>query len=378
MNSKSMMLIFGAAGVLSLPLLCMFFLLFFFAPVGGIGGGTAACQGGPDTTDVGQRTSGKDDNGNGEGMGGFQLPKPDGAGEQNKDAGPIPSNFLAAYKAAGKQYGLPWQLLAGVGEDESGHNEGSVSSVGAQGPMQFMPSTWATYGVDGNGDGVKNMWDIGDAAFGAAKYLVALGVKNGPTGVFGALGKYNGSYPSHVYANDVLKYAWEYATGKVIVVPGQGGQCSPPVDASTIGGRIVQYAQKWLGTPYQFAGGNFHGPTVGVDSRHDGALGFDCSGLTMYAVYNATGGKVALDHYVPSQYGDSRIQLVPMEQLQPGDLVFLDDLGHVGIYVGNQRIIDAPQTGEYVRYDSLAPGSYFYNNFVSGGRVLYGSNEKKS
>lgn len=376
MGSKTMMLLFGAAAILGLPLVCMFFLLFFFAPVGGIGGGAATCQVGQ--TDVGDQTNTETKTeGKGSDLGAFELPKPDGSGEQDKDAGPIPSDYLAAYKAAGQHYGLPWELLAGVGEDESGHHAGSVSSAGAQGPMQFEPGTWSTYGVDGNGDGVKNVWDIGDAAFGAANYLVHLGVKDGPSGVFGALAKYNGSYPSHVYANDVLRYAWEYATGKVIVVPGGGGGECSVIDASTVGGKIVQYAQKWLGTPYQFGGGNEHGPTVGDNSRGDGKLGFDCSGLTLYAVYNATGGKIDLAHYVPDQYNDHRIQHVPIDQLQPGDLVFLDDLGHVGIYVGNHRIIDAPQTGEYVRYDSLAPGSYFYDNFVSGGRVLVGSQQKR-
>lgn len=383
MNSRSTMLMFAGGGMLALPVLLLLVMLFIFGPAGvaggaGTGAAAAICNGGPPLADETTPKPSPTDTGTGDGgtdVNGFQLPKPTGPGDQPGNAGPIPANFLVAYKAAASQYGLPWQLLAGVGMTESGHHEGSVSSAGAQGPMQFMPATWATYGVDGNGDGVKNMWDIDDAAFGAAKYLVSLGVRNGPKGVLDGLDKYNASYPNpeHTYANNVLKYAWEYATGKVIIVSGGGsGECTT-VDASTVGGKIVQYAQKWLGTPYQFAGGDFHGPTVGVDSRGDGKLGFDCSGLTMYAVYNATGGKIALDHYVPNQYNDHRIKQVPMDQLQPGDLVFLDDLGHVGIYVGNQKIIDAPQTGEYVRYDSLAPGSYFYQNFVSGGRVMAGS-----
>ncbi|HEX6446613.1 MAG TPA: peptidoglycan DD-metalloendopeptidase family protein [Streptosporangiales bacterium] len=173
------------------------------------------------------------DNNNNDGsdLGGFELPKPDGPGEQNKNAEPIPSNYLAAYKAAGQKYGIPWELLAGIGNDESSHGQDNSAGIhsgqnpwGAMGPMQFLQGTWDTYGVDGNGDGVKNVYDIADAAFGAANYLVASGVKKGPQGVWDALWAYN---HLHAYANDVLRYAWSYATGKVIVVPGQdGGQCA--------------------------------------------------------------------------------------------------------------------------------------------------------
>lgn len=194
--------------------------------------GTPAPKDDKDSKD--QLNGNGDDGGDvdGENLGGFQLPKPDGPGEQNRDAGPIPSDYLAAYKAAGQRYGLPWQLLAGIGFDESSHGQSNGSGVhsgsnsaGAKGPMQFLQGTWDAYGVDGNGDGVKNVYDIADAAFGAANYLVASGAKKGPEGVWDALWAYN---HLHAYANDVLKYAWEYATGKVIVVPGGSqGQCAP-------------------------------------------------------------------------------------------------------------------------------------------------------
>jgi cell wall-associated NlpC family hydrolase len=174
------------------------------------------------------------------------------------------------------------------------------------------------------------------------------------------------AYPS-AYAQ------WEtLATRLVATFDGQAATCAQTtaVTATTLGAAIVAYAQKWLGTPYQYGGGSDTGPTVGDNSRGDGALGFDCSGLTMYAVYQATHGKVSLNHYVADQYADPRIQHIAYNQLQPGDLVFLDNLNHVGIYTGHQTIIDAPDTGAYVRYDSIAPGTYFYQHFVGGGRVI--------
>ncbi|MGH3095077.1 MAG: peptidoglycan DD-metalloendopeptidase family protein [Streptosporangiales bacterium] len=166
-------------------------------------------------------------------LGGFQLPKPDGAGEQGGMAGGVPSDYLAAYKAAGAQYGVPWQLLAGIGWTETKHGTSNLPGVhsgeneaGAGGPMQFLEGTWEQYGVDGdNSGGAPNRYDIGDAAFGAANYLVASGVKNGPQGVWDALWAYN---HSHAYANDVLSYAWDYAKGDIRILPGGvNGECSP-------------------------------------------------------------------------------------------------------------------------------------------------------
>lgn len=391
MSGKTTTYLACVAGFVVLPMVGLFFLLFIFGPafIVGAAGAAATCSGPPDVSLAATSGggNGKGDNSGGGKELGFELPKPSGPGEKGQPlhAVGIPPNYKKAYVAAGQRYGLPWQLLAGVGMAEStqGTSPTMKSNMGALGPMQFEPSTWATYGVDGNNDGVKNIWDIQDAAAGTANYLVHLGVRSSPQGVVDALRHYNGTGPTTLlYANDVLRYTWEYATGKVSVVPsGQSGECSNvSVTAGTVNGKILQYAQHWLGTPYQFGGGDIHGPTVGQNSRGDGKLGFDCSGLVLYAVYNATGGKIALPHNAESQYNDHRIQHLTIDQLQPGDLVFLDQLGHIGIYAGVRNgtpmMIDAPHTGAYVRYDSLAPGSHFYNNFVAGGRVIYGSNNK--
>jgi len=86
----------------------------------------------------------------------------------------IPLFLLPIYKAAAVQYGVPWQVLAAINEIETDYGRNlSVSSAGAVGWMQFMPSTWKTWGVDANGDGVADPYNPVDAIFSAARYLHA-------------------------------------------------------------------------------------------------------------------------------------------------------------------------------------------------------------
>jgi murein DD-endopeptidase MepM/ murein hydrolase activator NlpD len=88
----------------------------------------------------------------------------------------IPPFLLPIYQAAGIQYSVPWQVLAAINEIETNYGRNlSVSSAGALGWMQFMPSSWAMYGVDANGDGVKDPYNPVDAIFAAARYLKAAG-----------------------------------------------------------------------------------------------------------------------------------------------------------------------------------------------------------
>jgi hypothetical protein len=88
----------------------------------------------------------------------------------------IPPFLLPIYQAAGIQYSVPWQVLAAINEIETDYGRNlSVSSAGALGWMQFMPSSWAMYGVDANGDGVKDPYNPVDAIFAAARYLKAAG-----------------------------------------------------------------------------------------------------------------------------------------------------------------------------------------------------------
>lgn len=92
----------------------------------------------------------------------------------------IPPLYLRLYVAAARRYGIDWAILAGIGKVECDNGrdlspsctkEGVDNAAGAGGPMQFLASTWAMYGVDGNGDGRADRWDPADAIFSAAHYL---------------------------------------------------------------------------------------------------------------------------------------------------------------------------------------------------------------
>lgn len=99
--------------------------------------------------------------------------------------------YIRLYRASAKKYGFgkDWYILAAVGKVETNHGENmGPSSAGAMGPMQFMPSTWKTSGVDGNGDGVANVMDPRDAIPAAARYLKTGGA---PKDWYAALFSYN-------------------------------------------------------------------------------------------------------------------------------------------------------------------------------------------
>jgi murein DD-endopeptidase MepM/ murein hydrolase activator NlpD len=103
----------------------------------------------------------------------------------------IPPFLLPIFQAAGTAYGIPWQVLAAINEVETDYGRDlSVSSAGAEGWMQFLPSEWARYGVDANGDGWEDPYNPADAIFAAARYLRAAG---GDTDIKAAVYAYNHS-----------------------------------------------------------------------------------------------------------------------------------------------------------------------------------------
>jgi peptidoglycan DL-endopeptidase CwlO len=113
--------------------------------------------------------------------------------------------------------------------------------------------------------------------------------------------------------------------------------------------RIVHYARRLLGVRYTYGGSS-------------PSSGFDCSGFTRF-VYAHFG--FDLPHYSGAQFGEGR--RVTVGALLPGDLVFFDGLGHVGIYIGGGRFIHAPHTGTRVTIDSLAG---WYGARYDGARRL--------
>ena len=120
-------------------------------------------------------------------------------------------------------------------------------------------------------------------------------------------------------------------------------------------GAFIAAAEKEIGLPYVWGGGTYTGPSgIGSDGR---GPGFDCSGLVMYAAYQASRGKVRLLHYTGDQINET--QTVSWADKQPGDIIFYTYPGetvphHVVIYLGGDRILEAPQTGENVRYGTLS------------------------
>ena len=113
---------------------------------------------------------------------------------------------------------------------------------------------------------------------------------------------------------------------------------------------VVGVALSQLGTPYVWAG--------------SAPGGFDCSGLVMWAFAQVG---VSLPH---STYADYSLGVpVSRDQLQPGDLVFFDGLGHMGIYIGGGQFVHAPHTGDVVRISSLDE-SWYSSTYVGARRIL--------
>jgi peptidoglycan DL-endopeptidase CwlO len=113
-------------------------------------------------------------------------------------------------------------------------------------------------------------------------------------------------------------------------------------------GGVVGIAMQYLGIPYVYGGAS--------------PSGFDCSGLVMY-VFGQIG--VSLPHNAAAQYGSG--MPVSRDQLQAGDLVFFNGLGHVGIYIGGGQFIHAPHTGDVVKISTL---SGWYSSTYVGARRL--------
>jgi hypothetical protein len=192
----------------------------------------------------------------------------------------IPPELMALYISAEQRYGVPWSVLAAINSIESGfgHNLGP-SSAGALGPMQFMPATWRRYGVDGNGDGRKNIMDAEDAIPAAARYLKASGA---PRDLHKAVFAYN---HAQWYVDKVLALASTFAEGGNLLV---GSACadSPTGDASAQAVYDAANALHAMHVPYNYGGGHVTPARPGPGA--DGPFaGLDCSSAISWVLQHA-------------------------------------------------------------------------------------------
>jgi peptidoglycan DL-endopeptidase CwlO len=293
-----------------------------------------------------------------------------GQAPEGAQAKSIPANYLYWYQRVGNQYDVPWTILAGIGTVESDNGQTTLPGVhsgsnpfGAAGPMQIgiggaagnvwgglpvHPASEVVNGVatDEDGGPDASVYDPADAIAGAAKYLLTAGVQTNPSS---AIFAYN-----HLqsYVQSVLSYASAYAGGNFSVVSADMPSASSAAGCTTAGGvpsitapnqavaTAIAYAEQQLGKPYQWGG-------TGPDA-------FDCSGLVMMA-YRAAGIDIART----SQEQWATEPRVPASQVEPGDLVFFvgadgtpTSPGHVGLVIGDGKMIEAYATGFPIRVAS--------------------------
>ncbi|MFF5427132.1 MULTISPECIES: bifunctional lytic transglycosylase/C40 family peptidase [unclassified Streptomyces] len=246
-------------------------------------------------------------------------------------------------------------LLAAQLYQESGWNPRAVSPANARGIAQFIPGTWASHGIDGDGDGDRDIWDPRDAIPSAASYDCALAgyVKNVPGDpANNMLAAYNAGAYRVIQYRGVPPYKETQNYVRIIrslekSFARPAGRVSPSKQAAG----AIYYAQQKLGTLYLWGG---------TGTAEQGGR-FDCSGLTQ-AAYASVGihlPRVANDQYNAGPHPGR-------DELLPGDLVFFSDdltnsraIRHVGIYVGGGYMINAPRTGAVIRFDRIDTPDYF-------------------
>ncbi|MGC5014664.1 C40 family peptidase [Streptosporangium sp. DT93] len=259
----------------------------------------------------------------------------------------IPEKYLKLYREHGKEIGVQWNVLAGVGKRETDHGRSTLQGVqsgvnyaGAAGPMQFLISTWGGkakikipstfngYASDGDGDGWADVYNPADAILGAAKMLKRNGA---PEDVRRALFVYNRAW---WYVDQVMEIAGRYAKdGEVTTPPEADESCDDtlveeaPTDTVAA---ILEYAMAQRGKPYVWGG--------------TGPAGYDCSGI-IYMAYRSVGLTIPRTTFGQWPFGVR----VPAGEEQAGDLVFFnsgpgtgpDRPGHVGMVVSPGKMVEA-------------------------------------
>ncbi|MBO0877509.1 MAG: transglycosylase SLT domain-containing protein, partial [Pseudonocardia sp.] len=204
------------------------------------------------------------------------------------NTGSLPASFTPWLTRAGamcQQIGPP--LLAAQLQQESDFSSAAVSAAGAQGPAQFLPGTWPSWGRDDDGNGVASPFDIGDAVMAQGRYMCALAGQMAQARAAGqvqgsaqdlALASYNAG-PGAVLAAGGIPRNGEtdaYVTGINAALPRFGttapaqpdqpppapapAQAVAPNDGAAFASDVVLSGQRSLGQPYAWAGGDASGP----------------------------------------------------------------------------------------------------------------------
>ncbi|WP_337050710.1 bifunctional lytic transglycosylase/C40 family peptidase [Priestia megaterium] len=271
--------------------------------------------------------------------------------------GQIPKEYIPIYKAAGEKYNIPWTLIAAIHRVETNFGQDlNTSSVGAIGHTQFMVKTWVGwsfpggtrlgdasipketlmspaaiskyggFGVDGDGDGKADPYNVTDAMYSTANYLAANG---------GASGNYQKAVFAYNhaswYVSRVMGFMKEYTNGSVQAVSIKGGSAkgSEAIEkAIKVGSSIVGKS------PYVWGGGRNQGD---INARK-----FDCSSYVRWA-YSSAGVDLGP---VSATTTDTLVKLgkvVKASEMKRGDVIFFDTYkinGHVAIYLGDGKFLN--------------------------------------
>lgn len=258
--------------------------------------------------------------------------------------------------------------------DPNAYNTGSQ----ATGLSQFIPGTWSLEGVDGDGDGTKDPRNPADAIKSQASYMCKLvDIVKKTEGLNGeiidlALASYNAG-PGRVKQYRRIPPFPEttnYVTKIRQLANTKYANVASGTSVGGLAGAVIQKAREHVNkTTYAWGGGTLNGPSGG-SSPDTGVIGFDCSSLVRYAYYQGTGQAITLPRTSREQFAATRSQPVPVEQLQPGDLLFwgIGKIHHVALYIGDGRMIEAPESGKKIRETAIRTDG----DFAGAGRVFGG------
>lgn len=255
-----------------------------------------------------------------------------------------------------------------------------VSPAGAEGPAQFMPGTWATWGRDDDGNGDVSPYNIGDAVMAQGRFMCSLLARAQNAGYGGdpvalALAGYNAGWGRVEQAGGIPAITETQTYIEKILTKADAWTLAAPELGTGTGPDAVRRAHTYLGTPYAWGGGTPAGPSYGFcdgvngysdDGRCLAAItqGFDCSSLVQMAWWPST----RLPRVASDQYGATAGTTIARDDLQPGDLVFWTHGGqagiyHVGLYYGDGNILHAPRTGRDIAIqplnEAMPPADYY-------------------